>query len=328
MDATTTQDTRFYQFLKTLDCYLGDDGQMLGEVQRFAENPQREIAAFVTKDSTDRIEVPDGFLRILYVMKGTATIQLDNTERCLTAGGLLLVNGAAQLSYTGSLETQVLTFYFKASYFTESLLGQIFEEPLLYRFFIEALSEEFVGISRFLVYDFAGETDVHFYALLLLKQVVKMAYFNNKVTKAAFVLLIVEISQAPPEGLIAKDSVVSNGQLTEELLAYIDARLEQVTLEEVAEKFHFHPNYLSSLLKEKTGHSFTEIVLLRRIERCKKYLEQTDLTVQTIVERLGYKDKAFFYKRFKQIEGLTPRQYRKMREEENECTKTFLPKCN
>lgn len=157
---------------------------------------------------------------------------------------------------------------------------------------------------------------MHFYALLLLKQVVKMAYFNNKVTKSAFVLLIVEISQGKPERLIAKDRFISNGQLTEELLAYIDARLEQVTLEEVAQKFHFHPNYLSSLLKEKTGQSFTEIVLLRRIERCKSYLEQTDLTIQTIVERLGYKDKAFFYKRFKQIEGITPRQYRKMREEE------------
>jgi YesN/AraC family two-component response regulator len=46
-------------------------------------------------------------------------------------------------------------------------------------------------------------------------------------------------------------------------------------------------------------------------------LEQTDLTIQTIIERLGYKDKAFFYKRFKQLVGVTPRQYRKMLEEEN-----------
>lgn len=172
-------------------------------------------------------------------------------------------------------------------------------------------------VPRFLIYDFAEETDVHFYALLLLKQVVKMEYFNNKVTKSAFVLLIVEISQAAPERLIAKDNFVSNGQLTEEILTYVDARLEQVTLEEVAQKFHFHPNYLSSLLKEKTGHTFTELVLFRRIERCKSYLEQTDLTIQTIIERLGYKDKAFFYKRFKQLVGVTPRQYRKMREEEN-----------
>lgn len=311
MDVTAAQYASFYQFLKTLDCYLGDDGQMIGEVRRFAENPQREIAAFVTRKTSDQIEVPASFIRILYVMKGNVFVSIDSSEKKLSTGGLVLTNAETKLSYSGNDEAEVITFYFKPSYFTESLLGQFFEEPLLYRFFVEALSDEFIGIPRYLVYDFAESTDIHFYALLLLKQVVKMAYFNNKVTKSAFVLLIVEISQAASKHLIAKDSFVSTGQLTEEILAYIDVRLEQVTLEEVAQKFHFHPNYLSSLLREKAGHSFTEIVLLKRIERCKSYLEQTDLTVQTIVERLGYKDKAFFYKRFKQIEGITPRQYRK-----------------
>ncbi|MFR3686801.1 MAG: helix-turn-helix domain-containing protein, partial [Enterococcus sp.] len=253
----------------------------------------------------------------LYVMNGAVSVRVDGSEKALKTGGLIIANGATTLFYQGNLETEIIAFYFKAGYFTESLLGQFFEEPLLYRFFVEALSVELSDVPRFLIYDFAEVTDVHFYALLLLKQVVKMAYFNNKVTKSAFVLLIVEISQAAPERLIAKDNFVSNGQLTEEILTYVDARLEQVTLEEVAQKFHFHPNYLSSLLKEKTGHTFTELVLFRRIDRCKSYLEQTDLTIQTIVERLGYKDKAFFYKRFKQIEGVTPRQYRKMREEEN-----------
>lgn len=311
LDVTATQYADFYRFLKTLDCYLDDNGKMLGEVRRFTENPQREIAAFVTKKTCDQICVPTGFIRILYMIKGSTVVRTDNSAATLNAGGLIVTNTAANLSYSGDVDSEVLAFYFKPSYFTESLLGQFFEEPLLYRFFIEALSEEFSGIGRYLVYDFTEETDVHFYALLLLKQIVKMAYFNNKVTKSAFVLLIVEISQAAPERLVAKDDFVSNGQLTEEILAYIDARLEQVTLAEVAQKFHFHPNYLSNLLKEKTGQSFTEVVLFRKIERCKSYLAQTELTVQTIVERLGYKDKAFFYKRFKQIEGVTPSQYRK-----------------
>ncbi len=306
-----TQYTDFYRFLKTLDCYLADNDKMIDEVRRFTENPQREIAAFVTKKTGDQITVPTGFVRILYVLKGSAVVRTEDVATTLTTGGLIITNAVADLSYGAEFDSEVIAFYFKSSYFTESLLGQFFEEPLLYRFFIEALSDEFSGIGRYLIYDFAEVTDVHFYALLLLKQIVKMAYFNNKVTKSAFVLLIVEISQAAPERLVAKDTFVSNGQLTEEILAYIDARLEQVTLAEVAQKFHFHPNYLSNLLKEKTGQSFTEVVLFRKIERCKSYLAQTELTVQTIVERLGYKDKAFFYKRFKQIEGVTPSQYRK-----------------
>lgn len=315
MDVPAMHHESFYRFLQTLDCYLASDLDMQAEVGRFADNPQREIAAFVSKQAVGEIEVAASFIRLLYVLKGSVILSIDQTSQRCQAGSLIVANEATQLSYqSDAAETEVITFYFKASYFSESLLGQFFEEPTLYRFFVEALSEEFSGISRYFLYSFAADSDVHFYTLLLLKQVVKMFYFNNKVTKAAFVLLVVEISQAGTESLITKDSYVSNSQLIEEILAYIDVRLEQITLEEVAQKFHFHPNYLSAMLKEKTGHSFTELVLKKRVALCKQYLSQTDLAIQTIVERLGYKDKAFFYKRFKQLEGMTPRQYRKGRE--------------
>lgn len=316
MSMSIDQSAAFYQFLANLDCYLTYQYQLDDEVQYFSENSQREIAAFVTRKTTEKIVVRKGFIRLLYVIKGEITYQLNDKKSTLLAQGMIVTNGDTSFSYVSSTTTEVVIFYFKPNYFSASLLSQFVEEPLLYRFFVDALSQDFSGISRYLVYDFSNQVDLHFYLLLLLKQVVKMAYFNNKVTKAAFVLLIVEMSQVEYQSLIDKDPFISNQQLAKELVAYIDLRLEQVTLDELADKFHFHPNYLSSLLKEKTGKTFTEWVLIQRIERCKNYLIQTDLTVQAIIERLGYKDKAFFYRRFKQVEGMTPRQYRTLREDD------------
>ena len=77
-----------------------------------------------------------------------------------------------------------------------------------------------------------------------------MAYFNNKVTKAAFVLLVVELGQLPREALKMQDNYLSNHQRVEVILAYIEQQIAHVTLAEVAAKFHFHPNYLSNFLKE------------------------------------------------------------------------------
>lgn len=316
MSMSIDQSAAFYQFLANLDCYLTYQYQLDDEVQYFSENSQREIAAFVTRKTTEKIVVRKGFIRLLYVIKGEISYQLNDKKSTLLAQGMIVTNGDTSFSYVSSTTTEVVIFYFKPNYFSASLLSQFVEEPLLYRFFVDALSQDFSGISRYLVYDFSNQVDLHFYLLLLLKQVVKMAYFNNKVTKAAFVLLIVEMSQVEYQSLIDKDPFISNQQLAKELVAYIDLRLEQVTLDELADKFHFHPNYLSSLLKEKTGKTFTEWVLIQRIERCKNYLIQTDLTVQAIIERLGYKDKAFFYRRFKQVEGMTPRQYRTLREDD------------
>ena len=73
-----------------------------------------------------------------------------------------------------------------------------------------------------------------------------MAYFNNKVTKAAFVLLVVELGQLPREALKMQDNYLSNHQRVEVILAYIEQQIAHVTLAEVAAKFYFHPNYLSN----------------------------------------------------------------------------------
>lgn len=300
----------FYQFLMTLDCYLHDNNAMAKEVAAFAANPQREIAAFVSQDAKGKVEVPQGYTRILYVLEGTAKVEIDGETADFQAGHLFLTNGRTKIVYEERAQTAVVSFYFKDSYFTDSLLTQFAEEQQLYRFFVEAISEEFSQISRYMIFHFAQMTDVHVYSLLLLKQVVKMYYFNNKVTKAAFVLLIVEISQGADQALVKKDRYVAKDQLIEEVLAYIDTMIRRVKLEETADYFHFHPNYLSALLKEKTGQTFTEIVLHKRIQLAKKNLAQTNLSVQEIVEHLGYKDKAFFYKKFKQAVGMTPRAYR------------------
>lgn len=308
----------FYQFLVTLDCYLHNNEAMAQEVAAFAHNPKREIAAFVSQQAQGEIVVPQGYTRIIYILEGETQVTIDDVSQTYQAGHLFLSNPRTKIAYKENKDTAVVCFYFKNSYFTDSLLTQFVEEQQLYRFFVEAISEEFQQISRYLVFHFDQLTDVHVYSLLLLKQVVKMSYFNNKVTKAAFVLLIVEISQGADQALVKKDHYVSNDQLIEEVLAYIDTVIREVKLEETAAYFHFHPNYLSALLKEKTGKTFTEIVLQKRILLAQKNLAQTNLSVQEIVEHLGYKDKAFFYKKFKQAVGMTPRQYRIQCKEQEE----------
>ncbi|GCF94389.1 AraC family transcriptional regulator [Enterococcus florum] len=301
----------FYQFLASLDCYLQDDQAMQKEVQAFQTNVKREIAAFVTLQAKGAIEIPTGYTRIIYLLDGEAIVEVDGTARKYEAGHLFLVNPPTSVRYEVSdRETAIVTFYFKAGYFSDSLLTQFSEERELYRFFVEAVREEFHQISRYRIYCCPATSDIHVYSLLLLKQIVKMCYFNNKVTKAAFVLLIVEIAQLHEHALIQKDDYVAKNQLIEEVLAYLDLHIQTITLEKAAAYFHFHPNYLSARLKEKTGRTFTEILMEKRIVLAQDYLVHTELPIHEIVEYLGYRDKAFFYKKFKKSTGMTPRQYR------------------
>jgi YesN/AraC family two-component response regulator len=244
------------------------------------------------------------------VLEGEVKRLIDGKELVLGAGGMILSNRFTTIAYEElQAGTHIVGFYFKPEYFTESLLNQLAEEPLVYRFLIESLKSEDT-IGRYYVFEFSTLDDVHFYSMLLLKQVVKMRYKDNKVTRAAFLLLIVEVSQLAEKSLRLNDSFVSSTILVSEMLNVMENNLKNITLEKLARQFNFHPNYLSSLIKKETGKSFKEHLLTMRLETAAYYLRNTKLPIQKISEEIGYQDRAFFFRIFKKYYEKTPGQYR------------------
>lgn len=104
-----------------------------------------------------------------------------------------------------------------------------------------------------------------------------------------------------------------NNHLRDSILSYIDEnyQLHNLSLAIVAEKFELSLSYLSRFIKEQTGSTFTQYVWELRNKAFKKELIETDRPIKDIVSQIGYVDVANFTRKFKQVEGLTPGQYRK-----------------
>lgn len=104
-----------------------------------------------------------------------------------------------------------------------------------------------------------------------------------------------------------------NNYLRDNILDYIQNNfsLHNLSLAIVAEKFELSLSYLSRFIKEQTGSTFTQYVWELRNKAFKKELIETDRPIKDIVSQIGYVDVANFTRKFKQVEGLTPGQYRK-----------------
>lgn len=85
---------------------------------------------------------------------------------------------------------------------------------------------------------------------------------------------------------------------------------ENITLQTLANQFFLHPNYLSKLFQEKTGRNFIDYLTQVRIENAKKLLQNTYLRIYDICEMVGYESPKYFSKVFKELTGLTPKEYR------------------
>lgn len=71
---------------------------------------------------------------------------------------------------------------------------------------------------------------------------------------------------------------------------------------------------INSMLKEDLGCSFIQYVTTLRFNEVKRLLLETDESVYNIVQSVGYIDASSFMRKFKQLEGVTPGQYRRMHE--------------
>ena len=97
--------------------------------------------------------------------------------------------------------------------------------------------------------------------------------------------------------------------LSGRILQYINSHPESVTLKDIAAHFSYHPNYISSLLHQELGKTFSDIVLEKRMDRAVILLKGTTLSIEEIASMLGYSNHSNFYKAFKEYYGKTPREY-------------------
>lgn len=95
--------------------------------------------------------------------------------------------------------------------------------------------------------------------------------------------------------------------MAEEMVRYIGEHPDTATLKGLAERFSYHPNYISTLLRRETGKSFTEIQLEQRLTRAAALLRGTDLPVADVARMVGYSSSSNFYRAFRARYGQSPR---------------------
>jgi two-component system response regulator YesN len=102
------------------------------------------------------------------------------------------------------------------------------------------------------------------------------------------------------------------------LIGYMKSHYAQnLTLNDAAGIANMSPSYLSTMFKRETGKSFIELLTEIRMEKAAELLRQTDLPSYLIAEKVGYDNINYFGRTFKKEKGVSPSQYRSIRQEQN-----------
>jgi YesN/AraC family two-component response regulator len=100
-------------------------------------------------------------------------------------------------------------------------------------------------------------------------------------------------------------------KLINDIMEYIKENYSSgITLDTLAEKFHYNPVYLSLLFKKTTGIKFVDYLNRVRIQNAKRLLLRENIGIEQVAFQVGFKDHAYFARLFKKMEGYTPSDYR------------------
>lgn len=119
------------------------------------------------------------------------------------------------------------------------------------------------------------------------------------------------------EVMTALESLSENvrGDKSEEQLGCIDSyignNLKSANIKELAKLLGYSAVYTGTLVKNLTGQTFSKTVQTKRCAAAAYKLLNTDMSVHEIAESVGYENKSFFRKVFKEKYGKNPLEFRK-----------------
>ncbi|MEG1892235.1 MAG: AraC family transcriptional regulator, partial [Clostridia bacterium] len=115
-----------------------------------------------------------------------------------------------------------------------------------------------------------------------------------------------EVVRRMAESLAEKRQIAGDPQI-EEIKRYLCEHYgADVSLNHIAEIFHFSPNYLCHRFKRATGQNFIQFVNDYRMKMARELLATTDMKVSVIAQTVGFKSASYFCQRYRDCYGTSP----------------------
>ncbi|WP_289226489.1 AraC family transcriptional regulator [uncultured Bacteroides sp.] len=99
-----------------------------------------------------------------------------------------------------------------------------------------------------------------------------------------------------------------------ELVHYHEKKLKVNLSNYLASRFHRDYSTLSKFFSEATNTTIEKYLIAQKIERVKELLVYGELSLNEIADKLNYSSTAYLSSQFKNVTGLTPSHFKKMKE--------------
>ena len=135
--------------------------------------------------------------------------------------------------------------------------------------------------------------------------VLPSAYARNRASAAMKeILLVLAEKHESDQGL---------SPLTKTIVDYVYAHFAdaEVTNQDIAARFGYHPYHISRVMRAETGQTLKAFIISYRLKVAVNMLALTDMAIADIARSCGFESQSYFSKMFREEFHMTPGDYRK-----------------
>lgn len=243
-----------------------------------------------------------------YIYRGQCELTFLDETRILTEGDFCILSPFTKHNVVLlSPETRLFPIYIKEHTFSKLFFSLLSEDDILSDFFRKILASSTEANYLLIKTDASNE----------IKDLVKKLFlesfrYDDYVERCSINWINLLFTYVLRSYRIYQQfSYYRSGPDYIPIVRYIQSHYKTITLQTLAEHFHYSVPYLSKIIKEYTGKNFTQLIKTLKIKEAIEYLEKTDLSIEAISEKTGYNSADHFYRIFKEYQGISPLQYRK-----------------
>ena len=254
------------------------------------------------------------FFVMMYMHRGACDTTIDEQPLTLHEGDILLLSPNVMHKNTMVDREDGVMFHCRidSNLLCNHILPIVSESLLMSSFILDFIADK--NSNHFLYFPRVGtQMDVRSVFESILLEYANQRPLSKSLIRchlAALFTLLARERYTPVQRMQKPELLV-------QMIDYISTHYATVSLAAMAEKFHYHPNYLSSFIREKTGKSFSQLVLAYRLTRAHFLLFHSSFSTEEIAHQVGYHDVSSFYKAYKHAFGTPPRQSVPAQEQED-----------
>ncbi|WP_448666047.1 AraC family transcriptional regulator [Serratia plymuthica] len=286
-----------------------------GKSVYYFEIPDLEINDFeITKNSrfTNVPEHTHSTLHMSYIYSGNCTFNIDGKQITLGQNDVCFIdkNVIRSKEYL-NINDIVISIHFSHRFLTSNFLGKLSKHSFFTSFIVSALSENNQH-ENYIFFRTEGISKLRNLFLNLIEECFDKDIFTNETISSYLTLIMIELIRCHkhnPEPNIINISMENRSEILD-IISYIESNFKSCTLDILAKEFGYNKKYISQLIKSKTGLNFKDIQTTQRLKYAAHLLETTHLSIQEISDNIGISNENFFYKKFRQRYGKTPKDFR------------------